>query len=138
MTGPAFQSEDVKAAFERFPPRARAALLDLRAEIFDCAQRLPQVGALTETLKWGQPAYLTEASGSGTTLRLGVPKTGGFAILVHCQTDLVPQFRAVFGDAFTYDGTRAVVFGEGDAPDLEKLRFLIGRALTYHLDKRAR
>ncbi|GAA6189056.1 DUF1801 domain-containing protein [Litorivita sp. NS0012-18] len=138
MTGPAFQSDHVLAAFERFPRPVRAALLDLRAAIFDCAQNLPQVGALTETLKWGQPAYLTEASGSGTTLRLGVPKTGGFAILVHCQTDLVPQFRAVFGDAFTYDGTRAVVFGEDDAPDLEKLGFLIGRALTYHLDKRAR
>jgi hypothetical protein len=40
----------------------------------------PGVGALHETLKWGQPAYLTPETRSGTTLRLGVPKSGGYAI----------------------------------------------------------
>ena len=53
------------------------------------------VGPLTETLKWGQPSYLTQESGSGSTVRIDRLKKGdGYAIYFHCQSGLVDEFRA--------------------------------------------
>ena len=42
----------------------------LRGLVFDTAARTAGVGGLTEALKWGQPSYLTEQTGSGTTVRI--------------------------------------------------------------------
>lgn len=50
--------DPVAQAFERFPPLARARLLDIRSLIFEVAG--PEIGPLTETLKWGEPAYLPQ------------------------------------------------------------------------------
>ena len=47
-----------------------ARLMTLRALIFDVAAKTDGVGALDETLKWGEPAYLTRSK-SGSTIRLG-------------------------------------------------------------------
>lgn len=91
------------------------------------------VGALVETLKWGQPAYLPAKAKIGTTIRLGVPKTGGFGMYTHCQTSLISDFSTQFGDELQFEGNRGVLFMSGaDIPE-EPLRILIARALTYHL-----
>jgi len=105
----------------------------LRTLIFAVAADSPGVGPVQETLKWGQPAYLTPVSRAGSTIRLGMPKSGGYAIFAHCQTTIIADFRALFGPDFTYDGNRAVIFDEAPPPDLDKLRTLIASALTYHL-----
>lgn len=123
----------VAQVFASFPPAERAGLLALRQLIFEVAACNPDVGPLEETLKWGQPAYLTAATKSGTTLRLGLPKTGGFAMLCHCQTTVISDFRALFGDDFTYDGNRAVVFSTGETLPTDKIALLISAALRYHL-----
>jgi hypothetical protein len=123
----------VAQAFAGFPPLERAGLLTLRQLIFDVVARDADIGPLEETLKWGQPAYLTTATKSGTTLRLGLPKTGGFAILCHCQTTVISDFRALFGDDFIYDGNRAVVFSTSDTVPKDKLALLVSAALRYHL-----
>ena len=128
---PPFDDPNVAAAFAAFPEDARPALLNLRALIFETAAERG-VGRVLECLKWGQPAYLTPETKAGTTIRLGVAKTGELAILTHCQTRVVPEFQALFPDDFTYDGTRAVHLpAQGDLP-VEKLRLLIAAALTYH------
>ncbi len=62
---------DVAAVFAGFPERVRRRLLEVRDLIFETAADIEGVGPLTETLKWGEPAYLTGATGSGTTIRLG-------------------------------------------------------------------
>ena len=62
---------DVAAAFATFPAAVRGRLLDVRRVIFATAEELEGVGPLTEALKWGEPAYLTAASKSGSTIRLG-------------------------------------------------------------------
>ncbi len=130
---PPFQDLHVKARFEALPEPARTGLLRLRRLIFQVARELPEVGRLEETLKWGQPAYLTPDTKSGSTIRLGLPKTGGFAIYTHCQTSLISDFRGIFRDHFEYEGNRAVHFRDADAIQPEKVRMLISRALTYHL-----
>ena len=80
MTTP-FASQAVAQAFEAFPDPGRSGLLALRALIFDVATQNSRMGQVEEALRWGQPAYLTPVTRSGTTLRLGVPKAAGFALL---------------------------------------------------------
>lgn len=130
---PPFKDSSVEAMFNAFPQPARTGLLALRSLIFETAAVTPDVGALQETLKWGQPAYLTPQTKSGSTIRLGLPKIGGFAIYTHCQTTILSDFQIMFPDDFVYEGNRAIQFKDSDALALDKLRMLIRSALTYHL-----
>ncbi|QBY01872.1 DUF1801 domain-containing protein [Rhodophyticola sp. CCM32] len=134
---PAFQDPAVAARFASFPDRARKGLLTLRSLIFETAADLPPVGPLEETLKWGQPAYLTPETKSGSTIRLGLPKEGGFAIYVHCQTTILSEFQSLFPDDFTYEGHRAIRFDDDADLPQDQIGLLIRRALTYHLKQPA-
>ncbi|WP_436123137.1 DUF1801 domain-containing protein [Aminobacter sp. LjRoot7] len=130
--------EAVAAAFAAFPAPVRARLLEVRSLILSTAAETPGVGPLSETLKWGEPAYLTEASGSATTIRLGCPKTGGrtCAVYFNCRTTLVDSFRAHFGDVFTYEGNRAILFDADEPLPKAPLAICLAMALTYHRRQR--
>lgn len=128
-----FADPDVKAAFDRFPDPERGGLMALREMIFETAIETPEAGTIEETLKWGQPSYLTPVTKSGSTVRLGVPKTGGLAMYTHCQTTLISDFKTLFPEDFTFDGNRGVVFESGQTTFDDRLRLLIKSALTYHL-----
>jgi hypothetical protein len=93
---------DVAAAFAAFPAHVRARLLEARDLIFEIAAGIEGVGPLEETLKWGEPAYLTETTGSGSTIRLGRSRSSErqCAVLFNCRTTLVDDFRNRFPDAF--------------------------------------
>ncbi|MGV8832172.1 MAG: DUF1801 domain-containing protein [Devosia sp.] len=126
----------IAAVFEQYPSQTREALLRLRALILETAATTAGVGPLEETLKWGQVSYLTTQSGSGTTIRLDSDKQSGQAALyVHCQTDLLSRYRALYPDEFAYQGDRAVVLPP--VPDVAALRHVIALALTYHAAKKA-
>lgn len=115
------------------PAGERAGALRLRALIYDVAAKDPRIGPLQECLKWGQPAYVTADSKSGTTLRLGLPKTGGFAIYAHCQTSVIRDYAANFADLDRIEGNRAVQFDHADQVAPDRITQLIHHALTYHL-----
>ena len=120
------------------PDVAVARLFEIRNVILAAAEAT-QTGPLTETLKWGQPAYLTEATKSGTTIRLGLAKGDpqSVALFVHCQSSLVERWRSVFSDALTFEGNRAVIVPvDGPLPEAA-LHQIAAAALTYHRDKRA-
>lgn len=123
---------EVAAVFEGFPPVARAGLLRLRALIFEVAAETPGVGRVEEALRWGQPAYLTPDTGAGSTIRLGLPKAGGFALFVNCQTSLIENFRLIAPVGMPLEGKRAVVFRAVDEIDEAAMVVLIRRALSYH------
>ena len=74
------------------------------------------VGALEETLKWGQPSYLTTESKSGSTVRIDQVKAeaGRYAVYFHCQTDLVETFRELYPD-LRYGGNRSIILDAGEA-----------------------
>ncbi|MGB3690603.1 MAG: DUF1801 domain-containing protein [Jannaschia helgolandensis] len=129
---PPFQTDAVAQVFGAFPDAACVDLLRLRALIFATAAEIPDLGPLTETLKWGQPAYLPAAPRIGTAVRLGISKPSGTALFVHCQTSLIADFRQTFPDTLTTEGTRAVIFAPGSALPDAPLRLLIRDALTYH------
>ena len=76
-----FADPAVAAVFEAYPAAMRRRLLALRALVFDVAAKTEGVGRLTETLKWGQPSYLTEQTKSGTTVRIDRLKNAdGYAL----------------------------------------------------------
>ena len=70
MESKPFSNEAVAETFDSYPPNMRRALLALRSLIFETAASTDGVGVLEETLKWGEPAYLTSESRSGSTVRI--------------------------------------------------------------------
>ena len=125
---------DVTAAFAAFPEHVRARLLEARDLIFATAADIGGVGPLKETLKWGEPAYLTEATGSGSTIRLGRSRSSEreCAVLFNCRTTLVDDFRMQFPDAFAYEKNRAILLDAREPLPKAPLSVCLGMALTYH------
>ncbi|RDI57728.1 hypothetical protein [Microvirga subterranea] len=56
-----------------------------------------------------------------------------FAVFFHCRTGLVPTFRALYPDEFTFHGRRAIVLPVGSSLPAYALRHCLTLALTYHL-----
>jgi hypothetical protein len=123
--------------FAAYPPKIRRQLLALRKIIFDVAASTEGVGHLEETLKWGEPAYITSQTKSGSTIRLGWKKSSPtqYAIYFNCQTNLVESFRTLFPDEFKFQGNRAIVFDDDEVVPKDAVCFCIAAALTYHRDK---
>jgi hypothetical protein len=122
----------VAAAFGAFPDGTRQILLAVREQVLVAAVDAG-VGPLTETLKWGEPAYLTEASRSGSTLRLGLSGPSRQpALLVNCRTGLAGEVRDRYGDLFAYEGTRGILVPENVARHAAAIRHCAALALTYH------
>ena len=134
-----FEDEDVAEKFETYPPAIRSRLLILRSLILETAENTEGVGPIEETLKWGEPAYVTAQSKSGSTVRVGWKKAqpSRYAMYFHCRTSLIETFRALFPTELRFEDNRAIVFDERDEPPEAPLRFCIAAALTYHRDKRA-
>jgi len=128
---------DVDAAFAAFPAKARDRLIRTRDLVFAVAEATDGVGPVTETLKWGEPSYLTRETGSGSTIRLALDTVSGDpAVHFICHTKLVDAFRALYPTALRYVGNRSILLGAGDATDEAALRHCIALALTYHVRKK--
>jgi Domain of unknown function (DU1801) len=125
---------EVAAVFSAFPASVRTRLLKVRDLIFETAAAIESVGPLTETLKWGEPAYLTEATGSGSTIRLGRLRSAerDCAVLFNCRTTLVDDFRSQFPGVFAYEKNRAILFDAREPLPHAPLSACLGMALTYH------
>jgi uncharacterized protein DUF1801 len=132
-------SAAVAKVFATYPPKLRKRLLAVRRLIFEVAKQTKGVGKLEETLKWGEPAYVTAETGSGSTIRINRHKKqdGQYAVYFHCQTTLVDSFRGLFPSQFKFEGNRCIVFDDGERVPVAELKICIGMALTYH-QKRGR
>lgn len=130
---------EVAAVYASYPAATRNELFVLRQLILDTADAIEGVGAIEETLRWGQPSFLTSETGSGSTIRIAatpsVP-THDYAMFFHCRTNLVGTFEHLFGEAFTYERNRALLFRVGEGLPEDELRECIAMALTYHRPKR--
>ena len=129
-----FENAAVAQAFAACPSAVRSRLMALRALIFETAAATPGVGPLEETLKWGEPAYVTAESRSGSTVRIGWKKAqpSQVAMYFHCRTNLVETFRTLFPGDFRFEGNRAIVFDASDAVPRDALAVCVAAALTYH------
>ena len=125
---------EVTAVFSTFPTIVRTRLLEVRELIFETAAAIESVGPLTETLKWGEPAYLTQATGSGSTIRLGWLRSSerACAVLFNCRTTLIDDFRSQFPDVFAYEKNRAILLDGRKPLPKAPLSACLAMALTYH------
>ena len=128
----------VGAVLDKQPTELKAQLLELRTLIINTAAATEGVGTLTETLKWGEPAYLPEKPKVGTTIRINASKIvgGGTAMFFNCNTTLVETFREHYPDTFVFERNRALHFKPDKPLPAAELRHCIALALTYHLARR--
>jgi Domain of unknown function (DU1801) len=129
-----FTNPAVAQVFEAYPPTVRGKMLALRELVLKTAASTPGVGPLEETLKWGEPAYLTAQSKSGSTVRMDwkAKRPEQYAMYFNCQTTLVETFKTLFPKDFKFEGNRAIVFNVNDPVPREALAFCVAAALTYH------
>ena len=125
------ENPKVSQVFEKQPEPIRTNLLFLRQLILETASETEGIEQLEETLKWGEPSYLTK---KGSTIRINSKKSdpSQYAIYFNCKTILVETFREIYRDTFCFEDNRAIVFNQGDKIPIEQLKHCIALALTYH------
>ena len=128
---------EVKAVFDSFTADQREQALALRGEVLATVGAHPEIGALSECLKWREPSYLPAKANVGSTIRIAPMKeTGDVALFFICTSGLVEEFREVYPDTFNYHGNRAVTL-RGSMEDVrEELRHIIALALTMKLRRK--
>ena len=126
-----FKNKDVEKVFNNYPEEMREKLLLLRKLVIDTAAETDDVKSLEETLKWGEPSYLTKG---GSTIRMDWKKSkpDQYAIYFNCKTKLVDTFKERYKDEFKYEGNRAIVFHKNDIIPIYELKHCILLSLTYH------
>ena len=98
-------------------------------------ERIPELGGLTETKKWGQTSFLPKKARVGTTVRIDQHDDQHIALYVHCQTSLVETYKTLFPE-LTYSGNRAVLFDVSKPLPKNEIKVCVEAALLYHLNKR--
>lgn len=121
----------VKEKFGDYPAHIREKLLFLRRSILETASELDNVGEVEETLKWGEPSYLTKM---GSTIRINWKESNpdNYAMYFHCKTTLVDTFKELYRNQFEFDGNRAIVFNVNDTVPVNELKQCISLSLNYH------
>ncbi len=124
-----FNCRDTQGVFNSYPSAYQKKLLYLRELIFEVAKDM-KLTDLEETLKWGEPSYLTK---NGSTIRLAwrTSSPDTYAILFNCKTSLIETFREVYRGVFTFEGNRAIVFTLDDDLALDALKHCIELSLNY-------
>lgn len=122
---------DVEVVFDRYPDHVRDKILTLRTMIRETASELAKVSHLEETLRWGEPSFITK---KGSTIRIDwKEKTPDqYAIYFKCTSRLVDTFRMTYTDLFRFEGSRAIVFQLEEQVPKTELKQCIKAALTYH------
>ena len=126
-----FNNTEVKKVFDAYPDDARSKTMFLRQLVLDTAKEIDGINRLEETLKWGEPSYLTK---SGSTIRMDWKKSkpNQYAMYFHCKTKLVDTFIEIYKDKFNFEGNRAIVFSINDKVWVNELKHCISLSLTYH------
>lgn len=129
---------EVATIFDSYPSKFKKKLLILRQLIFETAVMLESVGDIEETLKWGEPSYLTPKSKSGSTIRIAwkEAKKDHYSIFFKCTANLVPAFKEKFSSKFTFGDNRSIDFRLIDKVPEKELKQCIALALTYHRNKK--
>lgn len=89
------EAPEVLAVFNRYPSEMRQKLLFLQAMIFDVAQDAGNITSIEETIKWGEPSYLSK---HGSTIRMAwkASKPSQYALYFHCKTKLIDTFKELY------------------------------------------
>ena len=119
----------VKQKFTTYPEDVAVLLNVIRDLILDTAKEYG-ISDITETLKWGEPSYVSKV---GSTIRIDwkskYPEQ--YCIYFNCKTTLIETFKEIYGDTFTYEGNRAIVFQTKQVVPYKELAHCISMSLRY-------
>lgn len=123
--------EKVEAVFNNYPDLVQDKMLFLRNLVLETAKEIDEVHQIEETLKWGEPSFITKHS---STLRMDwKPKLPNqYAMYFSCSSRLVDTFKMVYPNTFHYEGKRAIIFQLDEEIALEELKQCIQATLMYH------
>lgn len=125
----------VKRKFASYPDFVQSQMRFLRYLIIETAKEIEEVHEIEETLKWGEPSYISK---HGSTLRMDwKEKTPNqYAMYFKCTSRLVETFRMIFDTTFQFEGNRAIVFQLDQNIPVEALKSCIKATLNYHIVKK--
>ena len=117
--------------FQNYPDSVQSQMEKLRKIVLEAASEVDGLENLEETLKWGEPSYLTK---HGSTVRMDwkEKKPDQYTMYFKCTSKLVPTFKELYQDTFTFEGDRAIVFKLDEKIPEKELKHCIKLALTYH------
>lgn len=121
----------VDVIFNKYPKFVQPQMLKLRQLIINTASKINNLEQLEETLKWGEPSYLTKY---GSTIRIHwkAKTPNQYAMYFQCQSRLVFTFKTIYKTTFSYEGNRAIIFQLNSIIPKQALQHCITLALTYH------
>jgi len=129
-----FNNLEVKKVFNTYPNNIRVKMMHLRQLVLDTAAEIDGVKSIEETLKWGEPSYITK---HGSTVRMDWKKSkpDQYAMYFHCKTKLVDTFKELYKGQLKFESNRAIVFNINDKIPVNELKHCISLSLTYHTIK---
>ena len=126
-----FNSLEVKEVFNAYPDDIRVKIILLRELVLKTAAEIDGIKSIEETLKWGEPSYLTKG---GSTIRMDWKQSrpNQYALYFNCKTKLIDTFNELYKDKLKFEGNRAIVFNKNDKISVQELKHCISLALIYH------
>ncbi|WP_308990882.1 DUF1801 domain-containing protein [Mariniflexile litorale] len=124
----------VASVFNKYPTHVKKYMLHLRELVLETASKIDGLEKLEETLKWGEPSYITK---HGSTVRMDwkEKKPDEYALYFQCTSRLVSTYKIIYKNEFQFEGNRAIVFKlKNKIPETE-LKHCLLLALTYHQRK---
>ena len=117
---------------------AQQALWTCRA-LFHTVAEERGVAPLTESLKWGQPAWRPRQPRTGTTLRMDWTQADPAHLMLHvdCKTMLAARMRTLYPDLPDNDGRRRIAVALDRPLPEQALAHLAEMTFTYHRARRA-
>lgn len=126
ITDPAFETK-----MTNYPDFVRDNMQFLRELVVETAKEIPELEKLEETLKWGEPSFITK---NGSTLRMDWKKKSPdqYQMYFKCTSRLVETFKTVFDKTFEYENNRAIIFNLNQEVPVKELKQCIQATLMYH------
>tara|TARA_R100001480_G_scaffold115758_3_gene115761 strand:+ start:5 stop:424 length:420 start_codon:yes stop_codon:yes gene_type:complete len=121
----------VKEVFAKYPDHVLRKMNHLRSLILTAADEINGLDRLEETLKWGEPSFVTK---KGSTLRIDwkAKSPDQYAMYFSCSTKLIATFRILFKNELDFEGNRAILFKLKEKVPDEVIKKCVTMALTYH------
>lgn len=124
-------SPEFETKLASYPDTVRDKMIYLRKLVHESAEELQEISDLEETLKWGEPSFLTKI---GSTLRMDWKEKNPdqYQMYFKCTSRLVETFKIVYGDQFEYEKSRAIIFQLDEKVPTKEIKKCIKAALKYH------
>ncbi len=116
-----------------WPDPAANAFREIRTVILDAAAQAG-AGPLSESLKWGQPAWRPTRPRQGSTLRLMWQDRSpqSLALYVDCKTTLAETMREIYPTEFEYEKNRGLHLRLDSPLPMQAIEHLARLTFTYH------